>query len=248
MWMYFSQLSAIPLSVRSELGRFALVWRFQYPISTLKLSLKRMVDLLGALTALTLASPMLLLVALGVKLTSKGPILYRQVRVGKNGALFGMYKFRSMRIDAEANGPVWSSGAGDPRLTPIGGFLRHSHVDELPQLWNVLRGVMSLVGPRPERPHFVSQLDQLIPDYHHRHIVKPGITGLAQVYYRYDTTVADVKKKLRFDRLYVQRLGLRLDMMILLRTASTIFFRRLLPYMTCAVKTLAKLEPVPAPD
>jgi lipopolysaccharide/colanic/teichoic acid biosynthesis glycosyltransferase len=136
-----------------------------------------------------------------------------------------------MRVDAESCGPIWSAGVDDPRLTPIGGFLRHSHLDELPQLWNVLRGEMSLVGPRPERPHFVRQLRRAIPDYHRRHIIRPGITGLAQIHYRYDASIADVKKKLRFDRLYVERLGTRLDMMILLRTASTVVSGRLLPFL-----------------
>ncbi len=231
MWILVSQFSAVPSAIRVERTRFRLIWRFQHPVSVLKRLVKRMLDVSGSLSALILSSPILTLVALTVKLTSPGPILYRQVRVGRAGRSFTMYKFRSMRTDAEANGPVWSSGANDSRLTPIGGFLRHSHLDELPQLWNVLRGNMSLVGPRPERPHFVEQLHGLIPHYHHRHLVKPGITGLAQVYYRYDTSIADVKKKLRFDRLYVERVGLRLDLIIMLRTFRTILLSRLLPYL-----------------
>ena len=218
-------------SMRFEWERFRLLWRFRHPFSVARRSLKRLFDIIGASIALIVAGPILLFIAAAVKLTSKGPVLYRQTRVGRGGRPFHMYKFRSMRVDAEANGPVWSAGADDPRLTPTGGLLRHSHLDELPQLWNVLRGDMSLVGPRPERPHFVEQLDEAIPDYHARHLVKPGITGLAQVHYRYDTTIADVKKKLRLDKLYVDRHSLRLDIFILLATTRTIFLRRLIPYL-----------------
>ena len=231
MWALLTQCSALPESVRAELSRFQLIWRFQYPVSWMKRTLKRAFDLSIALTALLLASPVFALVAAAVKITSRGGVFYTQIRMGRDSRLFRIIKFRSMRTNAEANGPVWSSGTNDPRLTPIGGLLRHSHLDELPQLWNVARGEMSLVGPRPERPHFVKKLRREIQNYHERHTVKPGITGLAQVNYRYDASIKDVKNKLRYDRLYVKRTGLGLDASILFKTTSTILFRRFIPYL-----------------
>ena len=133
-----------------------------------------------------------------------------------------MYKFRTMRVNAEAHGPQWWAGDEDPRMTRVGRFLRRTHIDELPQLVNVLRGEMSLVGPRPERPQFVEELNRVVPEYDDRLLIKPGVTGLAQVHYRYDQSVADVKRKLRFDRLYVKRLCLALDARILFWTLAVV--------------------------
>ena len=137
-----------------------------------------------------------------------------------------MYKFRTMVVDAEQAGPVWADPEDDPRVTRIGRLLRRSHLDELPQLFNVLWGHMSLVGPRPERPFFVARLDQTIPGYDNRLLVQPGITGLAQVHYRYDQTLADVKRKLRFDLLYVKRMCLMLDLRILAWTCVVVLTGR----------------------
>ena len=205
-----------------ELQRFILLWRYQHqvPPFTLwwRLVLKRAVDVAASCIGILLVAPLFAVVAVAVKLTSKGPIIYAQDRVGRFGDSFRIYKFRTMRMDAEVSGPVWAAGESDPRLTPIGGFLRRAHLDELPQLFNVFKGNMSLVGPRPERPHFVEQLDRAIPRYDQRLLVKPGMTGLAQVHYRYDQSIEDVKRKLRFDLLYVRRMCLMLDAKILLWT------------------------------
>lgn len=218
-----SALVARLLSVQQqcaiELQRFWLLWRYQHqgPPFRLwwRLVLKRAVDFACALTGIAILAPVMALIALAIKLDSKGPVLYLQERVGRFGELFKIYKFRSMRIDSEAHGPVWCAGEEDPRMTKLGAFLRRSHLDELPQLFNVLLGEMSLVGPRPERPVFVEQLDRVVPRYDERLLIKPGITGLAQVHYRYDTSVEDVKRKLRFDLLYIKRMCLALDARIL---------------------------------
>lgn len=221
-----SVLVARLLTLREELAiefqRFVLLWRYQHhvPQCTLwwRLVLKRCVDVIAASLGIAVSAPVMLIVAAAVKLTSKGPVFYTQERVGRFGEAFNMLKFRTMRFDAEANGPVWATPENDPRATPIGAFLRRTHLDELPQLFNVLQGDMSLVGPRPERPCFVSELDRKIPRYEERLLIKPGMTGLAQVHYRYDQSIADVKRKLRFDLLYVKRMCLMLDARILVWT------------------------------
>ena len=218
-----SVLVARLLTFRQQLGleleRFWLLWKYQHktPPFTLwwRLVLKRGVDFASAAAGTLLVAPLLLLVALAVKLTSRGPVLYAQERLGRFGEPFMIFKFRTMRVDAESNGPVWASPENDPRVTPIGNFLRKTHLDELPQLLNVIKGDMSLVGPRPERAIFVEQLDREIPRYDERLLIKPGMTGLAQVHYRYDQSIADVKRKLRFDLLYVKRMCLMLDAKIL---------------------------------
>lgn len=185
--------------------------------------LKRLLDLTVAALGLLLASPFMLLTALAVRLDSPGPVLYGQERVGQGGRPFRLYKFRTMNQDAEqASGPVMSSGAGDPRVTRVGRFLRASRLDELPQLWNVLRGDMSLVGPRPERPFFVEQFSRDNPSYPLRHQVKVGLTGLAQVAGRYSTTAED---KLRYDLYYVNARSFWVDLTILLRTLQTVMTR-----------------------
>ena len=230
MSVLVARLLTVQKAIAVELQRFILLWRYQYHVPPLtlwwRLVLKRIVDLLGSLIGLMLVSPIMAAVALAVKLDSKGPMLYSQQRVGRFGESFTIYKFRTMRVDAEAAGPVWAAGDEDPRLTRIGRLLRRSHLDELPQLFNVLRGEMSLVGPRPERPHFMNDLTEAIPSYDERLLVKPGMTGLAQVHYRYDTSIADVKRKLRFDLLYVKRMCLALDARILAWTVSVVITGR----------------------
>ena len=172
-----------------------------------------------ALIMLVAFSPLLLLCALAIKLTSRGPAFYRQERVGRHGRRFILYKLRTMRQDAEAlTGPVWAQGDNDSRLTPIGGFLRRTHLDEVPQLINVLRGEMSLVGPRPERPCFVERLKEQVPGYEQRLAVRPGITGLAQIRAGYDQTIEDVRRKLRFDVMYIRRMCWWVDFSILWST------------------------------
>jgi lipopolysaccharide/colanic/teichoic acid biosynthesis glycosyltransferase len=166
------------------------------------------------------------LVALAVRMTSTGPVLYHQARVGKGGRVFTVHKFRSMRQDAEAGtGAVWAQ-VGDARLTPVGGFLRRTRLDELPQLWNVLIGDMSMVGPRPERPEFVGQLTEQIPFYGLRHTVRPGVTGWAQVRYTYGASVEDSMEKLQYDLFYIKRMTLAFDLFVLFSTIKTVVLRR----------------------
>lgn len=182
---------------------------------------KRSVDIAFAVTlgiGIVLIVPF---VALAIRLDSPGPILYSQNRVGLNGQLFRIYKFRSMRQDAEKNGAAWAT-VGDARVTRVGRFLRLTRIDELPQVWNVLRGDMTLVGPRPERPEFTSLLEAEIPSYAERHQVKPGITGWAQVRYRYTSSVRDSEAKLEYDLYYVKYRSLGLDLRVLLQTVLVV--------------------------
>jgi sugar transferase (PEP-CTERM system associated) len=189
-------------------------------------ALKRLSDVLLAAIGLVVASPILLAVAALVKLTSPGPAFYSQRRVGHHGRIFTVRKFRSMHVNAEAKtGPVWAS-RDDPRITPIGGFLRKSRLDEIPQLWNILVGEMSFVGPRPERPEFVSELTKQIPFYGQRHIVRPGLTGWAQVRYSYGASAEDAMQKLQYDLYYIKNMSLALDLLIILRTIKTVVLRR----------------------
>ena len=179
---------------------------------------KRIFDFVVSVAAVIILSPLFILTALLIKLTSKGPVIFTQIRVGKDGRLFKIFKFRTMKVDAEKEtGPVWAA-KDDPRLIPVGKFLRKSHMDEIPQFFNVLRGEMSVIGPRPERPEFVQELKKKIPEYEKRLAVKPGITGLAQVWHRYDETLEDVKKKIRYDLLYIKKVCLWTDLRIFLRT------------------------------
>jgi lipopolysaccharide/colanic/teichoic acid biosynthesis glycosyltransferase len=180
---------------------------------------KRCADFVAALILLVLTAPLLLLSMLLVKLSSRGPVLYTQTRVGRNGLPFTIYKLRSMVHKCESlTGARWAV-PGDPRVTRVGRFLRRTHLDELPQLWNVLRGDMSLVGPRPERPEFVPRLEQAIPCYRDRLQVRPGVTGLAQVQLPPDTDFDSVRLKLAYDLYYVRNCGLWLDARIMLSTA-----------------------------
>ncbi len=213
---------------------------------------KRVMDVFCAVVMLVLLTPVMLLVALAVRLTSPGPMLFRQIRTGLNlrtsrdrradaaatsenrrqesndrrqstcyGKPFVLYKFRTMRIDAEKNGAQFAT-KGDPRVTPIGRFLRKTRLDELPQLWNVLRGEMSLVGPRPERPEFIEHLSEEVPNYLLRLGIKPGLTGLAQVLNGYDNDIAGFRRKVALDLLYLQNCCLGNDLKILFRTVGVV--------------------------
>jgi lipopolysaccharide/colanic/teichoic acid biosynthesis glycosyltransferase len=180
---------------------------------------KRASDQAGSCLILILLAPLLLLIGLLVRATSAGPVLYRQRRLGAGGRPFTIFKFRTMVANAEeGTGPVWAR-VSDPRVTRIGAFLRASHLDELPQLLNVLRGEMSLIGPRPERPYFVQRLSSGIRAYPARFAVKPGMTGLAQVLHAYDSDLDSARRKVAYDRLYIQRRSPSLDLWLLWRTA-----------------------------
>jgi sugar transferase (PEP-CTERM system associated) len=184
---------------------------------------KRTLDLFVAGVGLVIAAPVMALVALAIRLTSRGAVLYHQQRVGLHGRIFTLHKFRSMQDNAEATtGPVWASKAGDSRVTAVGLLLRRSRLDELPQLWNVLNGDMSFVGPRPERPEFVTELTREIPFYGQRHIVRPGLTGWAQVRYTYGASVEDALQKLQYDLFYIKNLSVALDLFIILNTVKTV--------------------------
>ncbi|MFA6540355.1 MAG: sugar transferase [Bacteroidota bacterium] len=184
-------------------------------------SAKRIVDIVVSIFILTISAPLWIFVAVAIKLNSAGPMVYSQERVGKGEKVFRMHKFRSMYVDAEARtGPVWAT-ANDPRVTSVGRFLRKTRLDEIPQFMDVLRGDMSLVGPRPERPHFVESLSKEIPLYKRRLAVKPGITGWAQIKQGYDTSIEDVKSKVRYDLFYIENMSFRMDIKILLLTFYT---------------------------
>jgi sugar transferase (PEP-CTERM system associated) len=186
---------------------------------------KRTMDILVSIAVLGLTLPLMLITALLIKLDSSGPVFYRQERVGLHGRPFTLFKFRSMSVDAEAGGsPRWAARK-DPRVTRVGGFIRSTRIDELPQLFNVLRGEMSFVGPRPERQHFVEHLAEVIPFYHERSYVKPGITGWAQVNFPYGASVEDARQKLSYDLYYVKNRSLFLDVVILFSTVRVILFR-----------------------
>ncbi len=180
---------------------------------------KRMLDVAVAGIALLVSSPLWILIAGAIKFDSPGPVLYKQERVGREGIIFNMLKFRSMHKDAEKAGPQWAHKK-DPRITRVGLILRKLHIDELPQTINVLRGQMSLVGPRPERPVFVEQLSREIPLYARRLRVRPGITGWAQVKHKYDESIEDVRKKVEYDLYYIENMSLRMDFRILFSTVA----------------------------
>lgn len=189
-------------------------------------STRRAVELVLAFLGLVVSLPVLAVAAVGIWIEDGLPILFRQERVGERGKTFTLYKLRTMKKDAEKGGAVWASADGDPRITRFGNFLRSSRIDELPQLYNVLRGDMSFVGPRPERPCFVEELSALIPYYGERHTVKPGITGWAQVRYGYSSTVEESEVKLRYDLFYIKNMNLWLDVQIVLDTLKVILFGR----------------------
>jgi sugar transferase (PEP-CTERM system associated) len=186
---------------------------------------RRLLSLAVSFLALAICLPFLPFIILAVRLSSPGPILFSQTRVGQRGRPFTAYKFRTMRQDAEANGAVWAT-KDDPRVTSIGRFMRSTRLDEIPQLWNVLRGDMAFVGPRPERPEFVQWLSKEIPFYDLRHMIRPGITGWAQVRYRYGASLEETKRKLEYDLYYVKNQSIGLDLLIMFETIKTIILRR----------------------
>jgi sugar transferase (PEP-CTERM system associated) len=186
---------------------------------------RRLLSFTVAFLALLICLPFLPLIILAVRLSSPGPVFFSQTRVGQRGSLFTAYKFRTMRKDAEAQGAVWAT-KDDPRVTSIGRFMRKTRLDEIPQLWNVLRGEMAFVGPRPERPEFVQWLSQEIPFYDLRHMIRPGITGWAQVRYQYGASLEETKRKLEYDLYYVKHQSIGLDLLIMFETIKTILLRR----------------------
>lgn len=187
---------------------------------------KRLASIFVSILGLLFALPLVPCIVLAIKLTSPGAAFYKQKRVGLNGVVFECYKFRTMLADAEADsGPTWA-GDDDPRITPVGRILRTIRLDEIPQLWNVLRGEMSLVGPRPERPEFADWLSSEIPLYYLRHAVRPGITGWAQIRYKYGSSVEDAKEKLRYDLFYIKNMSPGLDVLVFLQTIKVILLGR----------------------
>jgi sugar transferase (PEP-CTERM system associated) len=197
-----------------------------YYASRLSLIYKRFASVVISIVGLLLSLPLLPFIALGIKLSSRGKILYSQSRVGRDGVAFNCYKFRTMCTDAEVDtGPTWAKD-NDPRITGMGKFLRKTRLDEIPQLLNVLKGDMSLVGPRPERPEFVAALNEKIPYYHLRHAVRPGITGWAQILYKYGSSIEDAKEKLRYDLYYIKNSSVGLDLLIVLNTLKIVLVGR----------------------
>ncbi len=186
---------------------------------------RRLLSFTVSFVALVICLPFIPLVILSVRLSSPGPIFFSQRRVGRRGRVFTAYKFRTMRQDAETQGAVWAV-QNDPRVTPVGRFLRSTRLDEIPQMWNVLRGEMAFVGPRPERPEFVEWLSQEIPFYDLRHMIRPGITGWAQVRYRYGASLEETKRKLEYDLYYIKHQSIGLDLFIMFETIKTVILRR----------------------
>lgn len=202
-----------------------LIFSEGFDMSAAQRLFRRLLSLAVALIALVICLPFVPFIILAVRLSSPGPVLFSQTRVGLRGHLFTIYKFRTMGMDAEANGAVWAT-KDDSRVTAIGRFMRKTRIDEIPQLWNVLRGDMAFVGPRPERPEFVQWLSNEIPYYDLRHMIRPGITGWAQVRYRYGASLEETKHKLEYDLYYVKHLSIGLDLLILFETIKTIILRR----------------------
>lgn len=203
-----------------------LIFSAGFRKSPLLRSAKRCMDVVGACAGMVLGVPLLLLIAVAVKATSRGAVFYHQERVGRHGQVFTVHKFRSMRHDAEAaTGVVWAS-RNDNRVTFVGRFLRRSRFDELPQLWNILKGEMSLVGPRPERPEFVKELSRRIPFYGERHAVRPGLTGWAQVRYTYGASTEDALEKLQYDLFYIKNMSMARDLLIIFDTVKTVVLYR----------------------
>ncbi len=201
-----------------------LIFSQGFQKSTTQKLIKRTVDLIVSLTMLVLLMPLIAIVAIIIILDSKGPVLFSQERIGENRKPYMVHKFRSMKTDAEkSTGPVWAKD-NDDRVTRIGHFIRKWRIDEIPQLWNVLKGEMSFVGPRPEREHFIKELEEIIPYYGERFSVKPGLTGWAQVSYGYGASVEDAIEKLNYDLFYIKNMSILMDMMIIARTVKTVIF------------------------
>jgi sugar transferase (PEP-CTERM system associated) len=221
---YYEQITGKILIESLRLG--TLVFSSGFHLSRFLVIYKRLASILVSVVGLVLTLPLLPFISLAIKLTSPGRLLYHQKRVGKDGATFYCHKFRTMRADAEADtGPTWADD-DDPRITPVGRFLRVTRLDEIPQLWNVLKGEMSLIGPRPERPEFVEWLKQEIPHYNRRHTIRPGITGWAQIRYKYGSSVDDAREKLRYDLFYIKHMSPGLDALIFFSTIKIILLGR----------------------
>ncbi len=202
-----------------------LIFTNGFNVKFVKQAARRLVSIAVSLTGLLICLPLIPFLILAVRLSSPGPIFFRQTRIGLRGRTFSIIKFRTMRQDAEMDGAVWAT-RNDPRVTPLGRFMRTTRLDEIPQLWNVLRGEMGFVGPRPERPEFVEWLNREIPYYELRHMVRPGITGWAQVRYKYGASLEETKRKLEYDLYYVKHLSLGLDLLIMFETIKTIVLGR----------------------
>jgi len=218
--MYQALKKRIPINYVDE-NWFLKEKGFEHSANILVMKVKRLIDIIVSSIILTISLPLLPLISLSIKINSRGPVFYTQRRVGKNESHFSLYKFRSMIDKAEENEAVWAD-KNDKRITLVGRILRILHLDELPQFWNVIKGDMSLVGPRPERPEFVDELKKKIPYYSLRHFMKPGITGWAQVNYPYASSLEDSQEKMEYDLYYVYHMNLLFDASILLKTAQKI--------------------------
>ncbi len=209
-----------------ELHPSALIFSEGFRVNTGLLVARRLVSILVSLSGLLMVLPLIPFVVLAIRMTSPGPVLFRQERVGRYGIPFTLFKFRTMRQDAEnGTGAVWAT-SNDPRITSVGRFLRKTRLDEIPQLWNVLKGDMGFVGPRPERPEFVQWLTEAIPYYNLRHMIRPGVTGWAQVQYEYGASLEQSKQKLQYDLYYAKHMSLMLDLVILFKTVKTVITAR----------------------
>jgi sugar transferase (PEP-CTERM system associated) len=215
-------LGKLPLD---GLNPSSLIFTHGFNVKASQQILRRIVSITVSFIALAICLPFIPFIILAVRLSSPGPIFFRQTRVGLRGRPFSVIKFRTMRQDAEEQGAVWAT-ENDPRVTSLGRFMRTTRLDEIPQLWNVLRGEMGFVGPRPERPEFVRWLASEIPFYELRHMIRPGITGWAQVRYKYGASLEETKNKLEYDLYYVKHLSLGLDLLIMFETVKTIILRR----------------------
>jgi sugar transferase (PEP-CTERM system associated) len=215
-------LGRLPLD---GLNPSTLIFTHGFNVKASQQIVRRLVSVLVSFTGLMICLPFIPFIMLAVRLSSPGPIFFKQIRVGLRGREFSVIKFRTMAQDAEAGGAKWAT-KDDPRITKVGNFMRKTRLDEIPQLWNVLRGEMGFVGPRPERPEFVRWLETEIPFYDLRHIIRPGITGWAQVRYRYGASLEETKRKLEYDLYYVKHLSIGLDLLIMFETIKTIILRR----------------------
>ncbi len=231
MQICYAQTNPEPRAMTPEPSSLALIstgiagWLIRFARKRFN-EFKRFFDTAVAATGLVIASPVIGATAILIKIVSPGPVFFKQERMGCRGKVFDIYKMRTMKIDAEKEtGAIWAQ-ENDPRLIKFGKIIRKAHIDEIPQLFNVLKGEMSIVGPRPERPVFVKGLAEEIRDYRKRLKVKPGITGLAQVWHKYDETIQDVKKKIKYDLLYIKRMCLMTDIRILLRTILVVALGR----------------------
>jgi exopolysaccharide biosynthesis polyprenyl glycosylphosphotransferase len=221
---FFEKLSGrIPID---NLAPSFFIFNEGFRKSRFRLSIRRIVSVIVGAVLLVLLLPVFLVVSVLIMLDSPGPAIYSQVRAGQNNKPIRIYKFRSMRKDAEKNGDAVWAEENDPRVTRVGRFLRRSRIDELPQLFNVLIGELEFVGPRPERPEFVEKLQAMIPYYDLRHTVKPGITGWAQVMFHYGSSIEESKEKLQYDLFYVKNMSIKLDLLILFHTIKIVLLGR----------------------